>query len=146
MDRADFWCRVLGWIQLLAGAAAAICIIFLWELLKELFMIDSVPALSFLVWVFVLIAALPEFLAGLFTILFANAVEQARLGLRGEQKMVLRILMAISGLWSAGIVGFAGFGFPPLGLLGILALATVIVAIMGPDWTADLFKRNEAET
>ncbi len=143
MSRADFWCRVLGWLQLIGGAVTAGLILFLWELIRQIFMIAHVPALSFLVWVFVVIVALPGLLAGLFTVLFANAVEQPRDGFRGPQKIGLRILMALSGLWSAGVIGTAGFSFPPLGFFAILALITVGLAVMGPDWTADLFKRRE---
>ena len=143
MSRADFWCRVLGWLQLIGGAVTAGLILFLWELIRQIFMIEHVPALSFLVWVFVLIVALPGLLAGLSTVLFANAVEQSQGGSRGEPKIFLRIVMALSGLWSAGIIGVAGFSFPPLGFFGILALVTVGLAVMGPDWTADLFKRRE---
>ena len=88
--------------------------------------------------------ALPMFLAGLFTVLFANAVEQSREGLRGQSKAFLRIVMALSGLWAAGIVGFAGMTMPPVGVFTLLALATTIIAIMGPDWTADLFGRKES--
>lgn len=144
MTRADFWCRVLGWVQLAAGLVTAALILFMWELVREVFLLQDVPALSFLVWVFALFAALPECLAGLFTILFADAVEQAQGGLRGQQKIVLRVLMALSGLWAAGVIGLAGLGFPPIGILGLAALATVAIAIMGPDWTADLTGRADA--
>jgi hypothetical protein len=140
MNRADFWCRVLGWVQIAGGAVTAAVILFLWELFRELMMIDGVAALSFLVWVFVIFVALPGLLAGVFTVLFANAVEQSQNGFRDQSKALLRVVMALAGLWSAGVIGMAGFGFPPLGFFGILALLTVGIAIMGPDWTADLFK------
>ena len=145
MNRAEFWCRLLGWLQLAAGFALAAAILFLWQLIRDIFMIDDVPALSFLVWVFVMLTALPTFLSGLFTVLFANAVEQAAQGLRDQQKVLLRIVMALCGLWSAGVIGFAGLSAPPLSLLAILALATTTIAIMGPDWTADLFARREQQ-
>lgn len=144
MTRADFWCRVLGWLQIAGGATLAFTLLFLWELALDLVGIESVPGLSFLVWVFVLVMALPMFLAGLFTVLFANAVEQSCEGLRGQSKAFLRIVMALSGLWAAGIVGFAGMTVPPVGVFTLLALATTIIAIMGPDWTADLFGRKES--
>lgn len=146
MSRADFWCRILGWLQIVGGAVTAGVILFLWQLFREIFMIDHLPALSFLVWVFVLIVALPGLLAGLFTVLFANAVAQAQDGLRGQQKILLRMVMALAGLWSAGVIGTAGLSFPPLGFFGILALMTVGLAVMGADWTADLLKRNEEST
>jgi hypothetical protein len=34
---------------------------------------------------------------------------------------------------------------PPLGFFAILGLATAAVAIMGQDWTADLFKPSDAK-
>jgi hypothetical protein len=144
MTRADFWCRVVGWLQIAGGLLLAFIVLFLWDFVLRLFMIDSIPPLTFLVWVFVLIMAVPMLLAGLFTVIFANAVEQAREGLRGQSKAVLRVLTALSGLWAAGIVGFAGLTVPPMGLFTILALISTVVAIMGPDWTADLFGRKES--
>ncbi|MCX7347680.1 MAG: hypothetical protein NTU78_18470 [Alphaproteobacteria bacterium] len=144
MTRADFWCRVVGWLQIAGGLLLAIIVLFLWDFVLSLFMIDSIPPLTFLVWVFVLIMAVPMLLAGLFTVLYANAVEQAQEGLRGQSKALLRIVTALSGLWAAGVVGFAGLTVPPLGLFTILALITTIIAIMGPDWTADLFGRKES--
>ena len=143
MTRADFWCRVVGWLQIAGGLLLAFIVLFLWDFVLSLFMIDSIPPLTFLVWVFVLIMAVPMLLAGLFTVIYANAVEQAREGLRGQSKAVLRVLTALSGLWAAGIVGFAGLTVPPMGLFTILALISTLVAIMGPDWTADLFGRKE---
>jgi len=144
MTHADFWCRVVGWLQMAGGAILAFTLLFLWELALDLVGIESIPGLSFLVWVFVLMMALPMFLAGLFTVLFANAVEQSREGLRGQSKAFLRIAMALSGLWAAGLVGFAGMTVPPAGVFTILALISTVVAIMGPDWTADLFGRKES--
>ena len=144
MTRADFWCRVVGWLQIAGGAILAFTLLFLWELALDLVGIESIPGLSFLVWVFVLMMALPMFLAGLFTVLFANAVEQSREGLRGQSKTLLRIAMALSGLWAAALVGFAGMTVPPAGVFTILALISTVVAIMGPDWTADLFGRKES--
>lgn len=144
MTRADFWCRVVGWLQIAGGLLLAIIVLFLWDFVLSLFMIDSIPPLTFLVWVFVLIMAVPMLLAGLFTVLYANAVEQAQEGLRGQSKALLRIVTALSGLWAAGVVGFAGLTVPPLGLFTILALISTVVAIMGPDWTADLFGRKES--
>ena len=144
MTRADFWCRVLGWVQLLGGAALAAAILLLWELVSQLFMIDGLPALAFLIWLAVAIMALPMLLAGLFTVLFANTVEQARSGLRGQQKVVLRVVMALAGLWSAGVIGLAGLSIPPVSLIAILGLMTALIAIMGADWTADLLKPKDA--
>jgi hypothetical protein len=143
LSRADFWCRVLGWLQLLAGLGFAALVLFLWRLVRDIFMIDDVPALSFLVWVFVVLTALPTFFSGLFTVVFANVVEQAREGLRGQQKILLRVVMALAGLSSAGVVGFAGLSIPPVSILALLGIASTAIAIMGPDWTADLFSPKE---
>lgn len=143
MTRADFWCRVIGWLQIAGGLLLAFIVLFLWDFVLSLFMIDSIPPLTFLVWVFVLIMAIPMLLAGMFTVLYANAVEQAREGLRGQSRALLRIATALSGLWAAGVVGFAGLTVPPMTLFTILALISTVVAIMGPDWTADLFASKE---
>ena len=144
MTRADFWCRVLGWVQLLGGAGLAAAILLLWELVSQIFMIGGVAAISFLIWMAVVIMALPMLLSGLFTVLFANAVEQARSGLRGQPKLALRVMMALAGLWSAGVIGLAGLSLPPVSLIAVLGLMTTVIAVMGPDWTADLFKPKEA--
>jgi hypothetical protein len=71
-------------------------------------------------------------------------VEQAREGKRDEQHVLFRVFLALAGLWSAGVVGFLGISMPPLGFFAILGIATAAVAIMGPDWTADLFKPSGA--
>ena len=138
MTRADFWCRVLGWLQLLSGVATAVLIWLLWKLIFGWIDIEDGGFFIFLMWIIIAVLVLPVFLSGLFTILFANAVEQARNGLREQGKVLLRVLMALSGLWAAGFIGVAGLSFPAIGLFGILSLITVGLAIMGPDWTADL--------
>ena len=143
MSRASFWSRVVGWVQLAGGAIFAALILFLWTLVREMLQIDDVPALSFLVWVFVAFAALPTFFAGLFTVLYANVVEQAERGLRNQSKIMLRVLMGLTGLWSAGVIGFAGLSVPPMTLFSLLGLITVGIAVMGPDWTADIFETKE---
>jgi hypothetical protein len=140
MTRADFWCRVVGWLQLVAGALVIGLVIFLWKLILDLFGIKDIPVVSTLLWMVVGFSVLPMILTGLFTVIFANAVEQAREGLRGQGKVLLRVLMALSGLWAAGIIGFAGLHVPPVSLFAILALISTGIAIMGPDWTADLLK------
>lgn len=143
MTRADFWCRVLGWLQVASGVATGALIWLLWNILFSWIDIEDGGFFTFLMWIIIAVFVLPVFLSGLFTILFANAVEQARNGLREQGKILLRILMALSGLWAAGFIGFAGLSFPVLGLFGILSLLTVGLAIMGPDWTADLFASQE---
>ena len=139
MNRADFWCRVLGWLQLAGAAAVAGCIYALWALIFGWMVIEEAGFLSFIKWVFIFIFAFPPFLSGLLTILFADRVEQARLGQRDEQHVFLRVVTALAGLWSAGVVGFVGLHLPPLGFFSVMGIATAIIAIMGADWTADLF-------
>ena len=80
------------------------------------------------------------FLAGMLSLFFADFVEQAREGKRDEQHVLFRVFLALAGLWSAGVVGFLGISMPPLGFFAILGIASAAVAIMGHDWTADLFK------
>lgn len=143
MNRADFWCRVLGWLQVVAGLALAAVILLLWRLVRDFFEIGDVSSLSILVWAVVFLTAMPTFFAGLSTIFFANTVEQARTGLRNQQKILLRVVMALCGLWSAGVIGIAGLSLPPSSLLAILGLATTFIAIMGADWVADLFQQDE---
>ena len=90
-------------------------------------------------WLIIFIFAFPPFLSGLLTILFADRVEQARLGKRDEQHVFLRVVTALAGLWSAGVVGFVGLSVPPIGFFSVLGVVTALVAVMGADWTADLF-------
>jgi hypothetical protein len=144
MTRADFWCRVLGWVEMAGSAAFAGFILVMWTLFLELFQIEDVPAITFLIWLFVFFAVMPMFAAGLLTVIFANAVEQARNGLRGEGRIVLRVFLALAGLWAAGVIGFAGLSVPVFGIAALLALASAAIAIMGPDWTADLSATEES--
>ncbi len=139
MSRADFWCRVMGWLQLGGAVAVGGTIYALWALIFDWMVIEDAGVLSVVKWVVIAIFALPPFLAGLLTLVFADRVEQARLGKRDEQHVVLRVVTALAGLWSAGVVGFVGLHLPPVGFFSILGLATAVVAIMGADWTADLF-------
>lgn len=138
MTRADFWCRVLGWLEMAGSAAFAAFVMFMWKMFLALFQIEDVPAITFLIWLFVIFAVLPMFVTGLLTVLYANAVEQAHAGLRGQNRIALRVILALSGLWAAGVIGFAGIHLPVFGIAAVCALASVAVAIMGPDWTADL--------
>jgi len=142
MSRADFWCRVMGWLQLGGAAAVGGAIYALWALFFGWMVIEDAGVLSVVKWVIIAIFALPPFLAGLLTLVFADRVEQARLGKRDEQHVVLRVVTALAGLWSAGVVGFVGLHLPPVGFFSILGLATAVIAIMGADWTADLFGRR----
>ena len=91
-------------------------------------------------WIIILILAFPAFLAGVLTIIFADFVEQARNGKRDEQHVIYRVFLALAGLWSAGVIGFLGISMPALGFFAVLGVATAAMAIMGHDWTADLFE------
>ena len=146
MTRADFWCRVIGWVQIASGLAVAILVFSLWSLLNEIFHIGEVSVAVFFKWLVIVFFAAPPFLSGVFTVLFANNVEQARLGHRDQAHWALRSLMVLAGLWSAGVVGLAGFSLPPVSLFAILALATVVIGIGGAGWTADLLGKQENQT
>jgi hypothetical protein len=139
MNRADFWCRAAGWLQIAGGLAMGLLIVLLWEAGVRFFGIETIPGISFLVWVFALIVAAPPFFAGLFTVIYANAVEASQNGQRGQDRILLRIFTVLSGLVSAGVIGFFGLTIPPVGLFSLLGLITAGVGLMGPDWTADLF-------
>ena len=143
MNRADFWCRVVGWLQIASGVLVGVLVTLVWSLFKDWLDIDEVAILVFFKWLIIGLFALPPFLSGLFTVLFANRVEQARQGLRGAGAWPIRILMILAGLWSAGVIGLTGTQMPPVTPLAILAIATVVMGIGGPDWTADLLKPRE---
>jgi hypothetical protein len=138
MTRADFWCRVVGWVQLAASIGFTLFVVFLWKTFARIFEIEDVAVVDFLLWFFVFVTVFPMFVTGLLTVIFANAVEQARNGLRDQGRIVLRVFLALSGLWAAGIIGYAGVAVPAFSVLALLALVSVAVAIMGPDLTADL--------
>ena len=139
MSRADFWCRVMGWLQLGGAVAVGGTIYALWALIFGWMVIEDAGFLSFVKWIIIFTFAFPPFLSGLLTMVFADRVEQARLGQREEQHVFLRVVTALAGLWSAGVVGFVGLHVPPMGFFSVLGIATAIIAVMGADWTADLF-------
>lgn len=140
MTRGDFWCRVLGWLQIGGAVATGLLIHGLWELFFGWIELNDDGFFDVIKWIIIICIAFPPFLSGLLTVSFANFVEQAREGKRDEQRVVSRFFLALAGLWSAGVVGFLGISMPPLGFFAVLGIATAAVAIMGPDWTADLFK------
>ncbi len=144
MTRGDFWCRVLGWLQVGGAVAVGAAVYALWKLLFGWIELEDGGFFTFLMWIIILFLALPPFLAGLFTVLFANKVEQAGQGLREDSHVLLRVFMALAGLWSAGVIGFLGFSVPPLTPFAVLGLASAGIAIMGHEWTADLFTAKEA--
>ena len=143
MNRADFWCRVLGWLQLAGAAAVGGCIYALWALIFGWMVIEDQGFLSIMKWIFIFIFAFPPFLSGLLTIVFADRVEQARAGQRDEQHVFLRVVTALAGLWSAGVVGFVGLHLPPVGFFSVLGVVTAIIAVMGAEWTADLLPARD---
>lgn len=146
MGRADFWCRVVGWIQLAASIAFTLFVVFLWRTFLDIFQIEAPGVFRFLLWFFIFITVFPMFLTGLLTVIFANAVEQARNGLRDRGRIVLRLFLALSGLWAAGIIGYAGVHLPAFSIMAVLALVSAAAAIMGPDWTADLLTPRTNQT
>jgi hypothetical protein len=139
MTRGDFWCRVLGWLQLGGAVATGLCIYALWSLFFGWIELNDDGFFDVIMWLIIIVMAFPPFLAGVLTLVFADHVEQARNGKRDEQHVVFRVFTALAGLWSAGVIGILGISMPALGFFAILGIATAAVAIMGPDWTADLF-------
>ena len=147
MNRADFWCRVLGWLQVGGAVAVGIAIYALWALLFGWVAMESPAFLAVFTWIIIVMFAFPPLLSGLLTIAFAGRVEQAQAGRRDAQHVFLRVVTALAGLWSAGVVGFVGLSVPPVGFFSVLGIATALIAVMGADWTADLFtQRNDAGT
>ena len=144
MKRGDFWCRVLGWLQLAGAAACAATIYFLWQAIFGWLEIEDGGFFAFVLSLVIIFFTLPAFLAGLFTVLYADKVEQAQAGLREQSHAGLRIVLALAGLWSAGVVGFVGLSFPHMGFFAVLGLLSAFIAIMGPEWTADVFQPEEA--
>ena len=139
MSRADFWCRVLGWLQIGGALAVAAAIYALWTLIFGWIVMEDGGFITLVKWILIIIFALPPFISGLLTVVFADRVEQAREGKRDEQHVFLRVVTAMAGLWSAGVVGFIGLSVPPVGFFSVLGVGTAVIAIMGADWTADLF-------
>lgn len=139
MNRADFWCRVLGWLQVAGAAGVGGAIYAMWALIFGWVVVEDMGLLTMMKWIFIFIFAFPPLLSGLLTVVFAGRVEQAAAGDRAEQHVFLRVVTALAGLWSAGVVGFIGISVPPIGFFSVLGIATAIIAIMGADWTADLF-------
>lgn len=145
MSRADFWCRVMGWLQVAGAIAVGGTLYALWALMFNWIVMEDQGFLTVMKWIIIFIFAFPPFLSGLLTVVFADKVERAREGMRDEQHVFLRVVTALAGLWSAGVVGFVGLHVPPVGFFSVLGIGTAIVAIMGADWTADLFAPRAGE-
>jgi hypothetical protein len=143
MTRGDFWCRVLGWLQVGGAVATGLLVYSLWAFFFGWIEMRNDGFFTAIMWIIILILAFPAFLAGVLTIIFADYVEQARNGKRDEQHVIYRVFLALAGLWSAGVIGFLGISMPALGFFAVLGIATAAMAIMGHDWTADLFSQDQ---
>jgi len=146
MNRADFWCRVMGWLQIAGALAVGTAIYAAWALIFGWIIMDDPGFFAVIKWTIIFIFAFPPFLSGLLAIAFADRVEQAQEGKRDEQHVFLRVVTALAGLWSAGVVGFVGLSLPPVGFFSLLGIATALIAVMGADWTADLFAAPKGST
>jgi hypothetical protein len=138
MNRADFWCRVLGWLQFGGALAVGAAIYALWAFIFGWIVMEDPGFFTVFKWIIIIFFAFPPFLSGLLTVVFADRVEQAQAGMRDEQHVFLRVVTALAGLWSAGVVGFVGLSVPPIGFFSVLGVVTALIAVMGADWTADL--------
>ena len=145
MNRADFWCRVLGWLQIGGALAVGAAIYALWAFIFGWIVMEDPGFFAVFKWIIIIIFAFPPFLSGLLTVVFADRVEQAQAGKRDEQHVFLRVVTALAGLWSAGVVGFVGLSVPPIGFFSVLGVVTALTAVMGADWTADLFAARKGE-
>lgn len=143
MTRGDFWCRVLGWLQVGGAVTTGLLVYSLWAFFFGWIEMKNDGFFVAIMWIIILVLSFPAFLAGVLTIIFADFVEQARNGKRDEQHVIYRVFLALAGLWSAGVIGFLGISMPALGFFAVLGVATAAMAIMGQDWTADLFAPSE---
>lgn len=141
MEHADFWCRILGWLQIGGAVATGLCIYALWALFFGWVELHDPAIFTVFASVFILALSVPALLAGVLTLVFARYVAEARQGRREDAHVLFRVVMALAGLWSAGVIGFLGINLPPIGFFAILGLATAAIAIMGQDWTADLLEK-----
>ncbi|MFT3987131.1 hypothetical protein [Aestuariivirga sp.] len=136
MDRAEFWCRILGWLQMAGGFVVALTIILVWKLLFAWMEQDNGALFAILISMLVFVFAAPAFLSGLFTVIFARRVEQARNGANGGSNVVLRVLMVFAGLWAAGVIGIGAVTLPHLGFFAVMGLITAFLGLMGAEWLA----------
>lgn len=141
MEHADFWCRILGWLQIGGAVATGLCIYGLWALFFGWVELHDPAIFTVVASVFIFALSVPALLAGVLTLVFARYVAEARQGSREEAHVLFRVVMALAGLWSAGVIGFLGINLPPIGFFAVLGLATAAIAIMGQDWTADLLEK-----
>ena len=129
MNRADFWCRVLGWLQIGGALAVGAAIYVLWAFIFGWIVMEDPGFFAVFKWIIIIIFAFPPLLSGLLTVVFADRVEQAQAGMRDEQHVFLRVVTALAGLWSAGVVGFVGLSVPPIGFFSVLGVVTALVAV-----------------
>lgn len=138
MNRADFWVRVLGWLQLAGGAAVA-ATIFLAIRIIDLSDVPPIAAQGIPALLFIFIG-LPEVLAGVLCLRFAGHVQAAREGRDTGEHALLRVALGLAGLWAAGVVGLFGFAAPHLGFFSLLGLITAVLGVIGAPATANLIR------
>jgi hypothetical protein len=136
MGRADFWCRVIGGLQIAAGAAVALTLFLAIRIVDLSFLPPA--ARSLLPVVLFLLIGLPQVLTGGLMLRFAALVQAEREGRAVGDQAALRVILSLSGLWAGGLIGIFGFAAPHLGLFSLLALASVAAAVLGPRGTANL--------
>jgi hypothetical protein len=143
MMRADFWCRVVGWLQIAGGFAAAAMIYAVGKAV-DLEALNTLAA-TVLPAILIVFVAVPPLVSGFFTLWFARGVSEELAGRGGREPVVLRVFMGLAGLWSAGVVGIFGVGAPQMGFFAILGLITLALAIIGTQRTATLIGDSNSE-
>ena len=134
MGKPEFWCQVIGWLQVIGGLIVGAAFWFVSYLFSLGFDQNTLPyVLFFFLFLFV---GLPGLLSGLTTLRFASHVKAYRAGVDTGDHFGLRVAMVFAGLWAAGVIGFFGLSVPPMSLFAILGLITVGLAYMGVAGTA----------
>lgn len=144
MSQMDFWCRILGWLQILGGLGMAALILIVGKAV-DLQSLNTLAA-SLLPAILIVFLAVPPILSGLCTLLFARAVTDAINDGSQSEPAVLRVFMGLFGLWAAGVVGIFGLSAPQAGFFAILGLITTALAIVGAQRTATLLGDKPGKT